>query len=362
MEATKPGDLDSRLASRSTPPKAQQPSPPRPTSKQPPQSLYSQLPAAYVPRQSPTIASPHTSDTETRDVNDISEVDTSVNSDNSRRGYVMAQNNVSVMRMLPVPAQPLTNKASRPDVLRSATSTASATTTNATTSNTSPQGSLMETAAMFNLLNIKFDRSLQQAESITAIGDSHLGKLEVACRNLLQQISAARKNKKDKDVPQSPTAASLPSYTEVALAYTEVLQLQNRPKEAVIVLSKAIEKLNADLAQAKHHRSLTSTMHSESTAGSSASGFTAEEYEHLKKVRTNCQRRIGSLYKATGKYKDAEEHVKKYISRLERQTSTPTVKREKANAYSLLASIYDLTGKSEEAMAADQKALELATS
>merc|ERR1719487_728764 len=65
-----------------------------------------------------------------------------------------------------------------------------------------------------------------QADSITAIGDAHLGKLEAACRNLLQQISVARKSKKDKDAPQSPTSAALPSYTEVALVYTEVLQLQ----------------------------------------------------------------------------------------------------------------------------------------
>ena len=197
MEATKPGDLDSRLAPRSTPPRQpQQSSPSRPAAiKQPPQSLYSQLPSAYVSRQSPPIgskSSPHTSETETRDANDISEVDTSVNSDNSRRGYVMAQNNVSMIRMLPVPAQPLTNKASRPDVLRSATSTASAGTTNATVSNTSPHGSMMEAATMFNLLGIKFDRSVQQADSITAIGDAHLGKLEAACRNLLQQISVAR--------------------------------------------------------------------------------------------------------------------------------------------------------------------------
>ena len=81
------------------------------------------------------------------------------------------------------------------------------------------------------------------------------------------------------------------------------------------------------------------------------------------------------MYKATGKYKDAEEHVKKYISRLEvlerhslyslclqRQSSSAAVKREKANAYSLLASIYDETGKTQDAMAADQKALELASS
>ena len=49
----------------------------------------------------------------------------------------------------------------------------------------------MEAATMFNLLGIKFDRSVQQADSITAIGDAHLGKLEAVICALLGYSSAA---------------------------------------------------------------------------------------------------------------------------------------------------------------------------
>lgn len=65
---------------------------------------------------------------------------------------------------------------------------------------------------------------------------------------------------------------------------------QNRPKEALAVLSKAIEELNADLIHAKKYRN--GTLESGISASASASNQVVE-FDHLKKMKALCHRRVG---------------------------------------------------------------------
>ena len=148
-------------------------------------------------------------------------------------------------------------------------------------------------------------------------------------------------------------------HTEVALVYTEVLQLQGRPQEAVLVLSKAIEILNNDLSEAKKIRSKKDS-HGDSMSMASGKSSNPLDFDHLKKMKALCHRRIGSLYKLTNRLKDAEEHIKRYISIIERTTSSDVMRRESSMAFALLTSIYEAMGKTAEAQAADKTAIELA--
>lgn len=191
------------------------------------------------------------------------------------------------------------------------------------------------------------------------------------CKRILASI-LSDKDRTSKGQSKDPDSLSNgQGHTEVALVYTEVLQLQGRPQEAVVVLSKAIEKLNSDLAEAKRQRSKkdppSASTSSDSASVASASTRTAAqslEFDHLKKMKALCHRRIGSLYKLTNRLKDAEEHIKRYISIVERTSSSDVdaVKRETSLAYSLLTAIYDAMGKTTEAQAADKVAIELAAS
>lgn len=140
-----------------------------------------------------------------------------------------------------------------------------------------------------------------------------------------------------------------------------VVVFQGRPQEAVIVLSKAIEELNSDLAEAKRQRKKESTSSTASLSSAQSSKTSHPmEFDHLKKMKALCHRRIGSLYRLTNRLKDAEEHIKRYISIIERSTPSDSVKRETSLAYSLLTSIYDAMGKTAEAQEADKVAIELA--
>ena len=85
---------------------------------------------------------------------------------------------------------------------------------------------------------------------------------------------------------------------------------------------------------------------------------TAEEYEQLRKLKAMCHRRIGSLYVSYGKYKEAEDHVLKYMSYLEKTPVSVAQKNEIAYTYSVLSCIYDQLGRSEEAYQMDYKAIE----
>jgi hypothetical protein len=128
----------------------------------------------------------------------------------------------------------------------------------------------------------------------------------------------------------------------------------------VVILSKAIEELNSDLAEAKRQRSKKDPNSDSSSIVSGRTTGQSLEFDHLKKMKALCHRRIGSLYKLTNRLKDAEEHIKRYISIVERMPSTDAVKRETSLAYSLLTAIYDAMGKTAEAQAADKVAIELA--
>ena len=98
--------------------------------------------------------------------------------------------------------------------------------------------------------------------------------------------------------------------------------------------------------------------------------FSQEDIDKLKKMKAQCHRHIGSLFYTTGRYKEAEDHLRKYIYLIEKQQSlnenTPSVNealnKDKSAAYSLLASIYDrLPNCQNEAIMADKKALECMT-
>mmetsp|Transcript_12566 Transcript_12566/g.12979 ORF Transcript_12566/g.12979 Transcript_12566/m.12979 type:complete len:356 (-) Transcript_12566:99-1166(-) len=270
------------------------------------------------------------------------------------------------------------------------------------TASPNPNG-FNEMNRMFDVIGIKFERPQStMGEQIAAIGDAHLAKLEEGCKGLLEKIrdEKAQRYRYFSDLSSSDGSIisnSTPppvsgDYTEVALIFTEVLQLQNRCKDAVSVLSKAIEMLNSDLIYAKNHRSSSnSNIMANNSPSNSASNpisssspntipstntiitttattnsnntkisfVTAQEFEQLKKMKGYCHRRLGSLYKLLGRFTEAEEHVKKYISILSRQGNNSTIRREKANAFALLATIYELMDKREEAMIADKQALEL---
>ena len=190
------------------------------------------------------------------------------------------------------------------------------------------------------------------------------------CKRILASILSDKERTANGQSKDPESSSNGQGHTEVALIYTEVLQLQGRPQEAVVVLSKAIEKLNSDLAEAKRLRSKKDPQtggSSDSTSVASAATRTATqslEFDHLKKMKALCHRRIGSLYKLTNRLKVAEEHIKRYISIVERTNSTDldSVRRETSLAYSLLTAIYDAMGKTAEAQAADKVAIELAAS
>jgi tetratricopeptide (TPR) repeat protein len=217
----------------------------------------------------------------------------------------------------------------------------------------------------FGLQGIKFDRSgITAGEAIATLGDQHLAKLDDACKTIMASILNDKSRLARGMSASTDSVSNGKGHTEVALLYTEVLQLQGRPQEAVVVLSKAIEELNSDLSEAKRLRGSkkdASASDASSVVSSKTTGQTLE-FDYLKKMKALCHRRIGSLYKLTNRPKDAEEHIKRYISIVERGSSNDVVRREISLAYSLLTSIYDAMGKSMEAQAADKIAIELAAS
>jgi len=211
---------------------------------------------------------------------------------------------------------------------------------------------------------IKFDRAgITAGEAIATLGDHHLAKLEEACKKIMSSILNDKSRMSQGLVKDVDSASNGKGHTEVALLYTEVLQLQGRAQEAVVVLSKAIEELNSDLAEAKRQRG--SKKDNASDGASIASTRTTNQtmdFDYLKKMKALCHRRIGSLYKLTNRLKDAEEHIKRYISIIERGATSDVVRREISLAYSLLTSIYDAMGKTIEAQGADKIAIEVAAS
>jgi hypothetical protein len=142
---------------------------------------------------------------------------------------------------------------------------------------------------------------------------------------LSDAVAAASSSSSD-DAGTLSGAGTMPplsgDYTEVALIFTEVLQLQvsllflpdsrsspskNRPKDAVQVLSKAIEILNTDLVHAKHHRQASNSpnntlvpmspasMQSLVTTNTKPPLVSTAEFEQLKKMKGHCHRRLGSV-------------------------------------------------------------------
>jgi hypothetical protein len=106
---------------------------------------------------------------------------------------------------------------------------------------------------MFEVLNIKFDRSQSKpGEVVTSIGDAHLAKLEEViflflsliltlfkgCKVLLEKLRDEKQQRylyfsELNSTEHEPFSTTEPppvsgDYTEVALIYTEVLQLQVR--------------------------------------------------------------------------------------------------------------------------------------
>lgn len=200
-----------------------------------------------------------------------------------------------------------------------------------------------------------------------------------------------------------PSIVPVPSakFVEISITMTEVLQLQCRPKEAVTVLSRAIDEVNGDMAAMRARKQaakgayvgVISEVHPNNTydidyddgekecnvkaeniscdgilkrgarvkIGVSKVPPSAEEYEQLRKLKAACHRRIGSLYVSYGKYKEAEDHVLKYMSFLEKVPESVAQKNEMAYTHSVLACIYDQLGRSEEAAAMDFKAIQGAT-
>lgn len=124
--------------------------------------------------------------------------------------------------------------------------------------------------------------------------------------------------------------------SEVAIAYSEVLQLKGEIDEAITLIRDALDRLEKD-------------------AGLHLLGNQNMYIPHM----ALCHRRLGSLYKIVGKMEEAEKNVRQYVILIQKTTSDPTlIAKDLSNAYSLLAAILEETGRSEEALEADRLALE----
>jgi len=138
------------------------------------------------------------------------------------------------------------------------------------------------------------------------------------------------------DVCDGSSNNSIIKMSEVAIAYSEVLQLKGEINEAIAVISKALDGLEND------------------------HGYTFVEAQsvYIPHIAL-CHRRLGSLYKIIGKLYEAEENVRRYIFLVRKTTSDPTlIAKDLSNAYSLLATILEETDRSEEAQEADRLAME----
>lgn len=328
------------------------------------------------------------------------------------------------------------------------------------TSAASNGGGFAESNKMLDACGVRFDRSQFSgaSDSVANFGDLHLAKLEDACKQLLQKAhptsrhrlcrsgssisSSGALNVNGQGIPHSntlgssiapnassilslsmsqtlPAQGSFPAPTPPGLTFpavppvpsakfvamsitlTEILQLQSRPKEAVAVLSRAIDEVNTDMstmrarkqAAKKPFSAVIVKVHSNNTydvdyddgeqethvgrssiicegalklgakvkVGDAKNSPSVEEYEQLRKLKAACHRRIGSLYVSYGKYKEAEDHVLKYMSYLEKLPASNGKLNEIAYTCSVLACIYDQLGRLEEAARMDYRAIEEAT-
>jgi tetratricopeptide (TPR) repeat protein len=118
-------------------------------------------------------------------------------------------------------------------------------------------------------------------------------------------------------------------FVSVTVAYSEVLQLQGNVSEALSVVVKLLEDLEANNNEGN------------------------ERHVAL------CNRRAAVLYKLAGKSAEAEVCVRQYISLIKDNRGDI---KDLAYAYALLATIIEESGgRSQEALAMDKMALSLTT-
>ena len=253
-----------------------------------------------------------------------------------------------------------------------------------------PPGVFEDMNQMFHRVGIRFSNNHYERYSyhsdsskddvnIEAVGDAHLQRLHLACVEKMlkldfdSDIKGADSLSKLDNI-MTPVTSSLVTpflgssqdihgsiesnqcnqlieVVSVALAYSEVLQLQGQTDKAILVVEDAIEKLKKDMKDIE-----------ESNEDNDIS-YNWDVLDHNLEITTKkidllleSHKRLGPLYKAMGDFENAEKHIRWFISLAENKSDKIT---DLAHAYSLLAVIFDGLDRLDDAFEADTRALEL---
>jgi len=258
-----------------------------------------------------------------------------------------------------------------------------------------PPGVFEDMNQMFHRVGIRFSNNHYERYSyhtdsnkddvnIEAVGDAHLQRLHLACVEKMLKLDFDSDIKgtdslSKLDNMMTPVTSSLVTpflgssqdihesiqseYTtsnqcyqlievvSVALAYSEVLQLQGQTDKAVLVVEDAIEKLKKDMKDIEESNVDNNISYNWDVLDPN-SEITAKKIDLL----LESHKRLGPLYKVMGDFENAEKHIRWFISLAENKSDKIT---DLAHAYSLLAVIFDGLDRLDDAFEADTRALEL---
>lgn len=260
-----------------------------------------------------------------------------------------------------------------------------------------PSGVFDDMNQMFHRIGIRFSNNQyekMQSDSsredldIEAIGDAHLQRLHSACVEKILKLDFENEEKRIESIDilgngnyhMAPTTSSLVSpflgssldfdensefndnsttsqsqiieVVSVALAYSEVLQLQGQSEKAIKIVEEAIEKLKLDMKDILNDDSKSVTTSYNWDGLDSNSEVTSKKMDLL----LESHKRLGPLYKIIGDYENAEKHIRGFISLAEKNSDKIA---DLAHAYSLLAVIFDGLDRLDDAFEADTRALEM---
>ena len=263
-----------------------------------------------------------------------------------------------------------------------------------------PPGVFEDMNQMFHRVGVRFsnshyDRHSLQSDisnediNIEAVGDAHLQRLHMACIEKMtkldndnDQLNVLGKLDSKLSMPSSSSLATpflgssqdfhekyynndnndtnqnqLLEVVSVALAYSEVLQLQGQTDKAIILVEDVIDKVKKDM---KDQTSSTTVSNKGSDSNNTYNWelFDANSEVTCKKLDLllESHKRLGPLYKIMGDYENAEKHIREFISLAENKSDKIT---DLAHAYSLLAVVFDGLERLDDAFEADTRALEL---
>ena len=253
-----------------------------------------------------------------------------------------------------------------------------------------PPGVFEDMNQMFHRVGIRFSNNHYERYSyhsdsskddvnIEAVGDAHLQRLHLACVEKMLKLDLDSDIKgtdslSKLDNMMTPVTSSLVTpflgssqdihgsiesnqcyqlieVVSVALAYSEVLQLQGQTDKAVLVVEDAIEKLKKDMKDIEESNEDNNISYNWDVLDPN-SEITAKKIDLL----LESHKRLGPLYKVMGDFQNAEKHIRWFISLAENKSDKIT---DLAHAYSLLAVIFDGLDRLDDAFEADTRALEL---